>query len=80
MVSLIFPPGLRSLAVSMVTIIGSLFGAGAIPPAIGYLAEVSSFSFSLFLLGLLTLSVLPLLRYGRPSAIIDGTSPHTEKP
>ena len=79
MVSLIFPADLRSLAVSMVTIIGSLFGAGAIPPAIGYLAEVSSFSFSLCLLGLLTLSMLPLLRYGKSSAMPDGALTHTEK-
>lgn len=80
MVALIFPPGLRSLAVSVVTIIGSLFGGGLVPPAIGYLAEASSFSTSLCLLGILTLSMLPLLRYGRPSRITDDTSRHTEKP
>jgi heme O synthase-like polyprenyltransferase len=80
MVSLIFPPGLRNLAVSMVTIVGSLFGAGAIPPAIGYLAEASSFSAGLCLLGLLTLAMLPLLRYGTASRIVDDTSEHTEKP
>jgi NNP family nitrate/nitrite transporter-like MFS transporter len=80
MVSLIFSPGLRSLAISMVTIIGSLFGGGVIPPVIGYLAEVSSFSASLCLLGVLTLSMLPLLRYGRSSAFSQGTSEHTAKP
>lgn len=80
MVSLIFPPGLRSLAVSIVTIVGVLFGGGVIPPAIGYLAEVSSFSAGLCLLGLLTLAVLPLLWYGRLSKIGGGTSERTEKP
>jgi NNP family nitrate/nitrite transporter-like MFS transporter len=77
MVSLIFPPGLRSLAVSMVTIVGSLFGGGVVPPAIGYLAEVSSFSAGLCLLGLLTLATLPLLRYGTPSRIEDGATERT---
>ena len=67
LVSVIFPAGLRSLAVSMVIIIGSLIGGGVIPPAIGYLAEAFSFSFGLRLLGLLTLSILPLLRYGKSS-------------
>jgi NNP family nitrate/nitrite transporter-like MFS transporter len=79
MVSLIFPAGLRSLAVSMVIIIGSLLGGGAIPPAIGYLAEAFSFSFSLCLLGLLTLSMLPLLRYGKSSAMSGSTLSHPEK-
>ena len=79
MVSLIFPPGLRSLAVSLVTIIGSLFGGGMIPPAIGYLAEVSSFSAGLWLLGLLNLFMLPVLRHRTTSAIVDGTSSRTGK-
>jgi len=74
MVSLIFPPGLRSLAVSMVTIVGALFGGGVVPPAIGYLAEVSSFSAGLCLMGLLTLAMLPLLRYGTSSRAVDGAS------
>jgi len=73
MVSSIFPPGLRSLAVSMVTIVGALFGGGVVPPAIGYLAEVSSFSAGLCLMGLLTLAMLPLLRYGMPTRIVDDT-------
>jgi NNP family nitrate/nitrite transporter-like MFS transporter len=80
MVSSIFPPGLRSLAVSMVTIVGVLFGGGVVPPAIGYLAEVSSFSAGLCLLGLLTLVTLPLLRYGTPTRIVEDTSAHTKKP
>lgn len=80
MVSQIFPPGLRSLAISQVTIIGSLIGGGVIPPAIGYLAEVSSFSAGLCLLGLLTLLTLPLLRYGTPTRIVEETSARTKKP
>lgn len=74
MVSSIFPPAHRNLAVSLVTVIGSLIGAGAIPPAIGYLAEASSFSSGLLLLGLLGLAMLPLLRYGsRPPRGLDET-------
>lgn len=65
MIALIFPAGLRGLAVSLVTVIGSLLGAGAIPAGIGYLAELASFSAALCLLGLLMLSMLPLLRFGR---------------
>ena len=65
MISLIFPAGIRGLAVSWVTVIGSLVGAGAIPAAIGYLAETASFSAALCLLGFLALSMLPLLRFGR---------------
>ncbi len=76
MVSLIFPPAHRDLAVSLVTVIGSLIGAGAVPPAIGYLAEASSFSSGLLLLGLLSLAMLPLLRYGRrPPRGLDEAPP-----
>jgi len=64
MVSQIFPANLRGLAVSIVTIAGSLVGAGAIPPGIGYLAEMASFSLALCLLGLFTLSMPLVLRYG----------------
>jgi NNP family nitrate/nitrite transporter-like MFS transporter len=65
MISTIFPPRLRSLAVSFVTVVGSLVGAGLIPSAIGYLAEISSFSSGFFLLGLLTVANLPLVLAGR---------------
>jgi NNP family nitrate/nitrite transporter-like MFS transporter len=63
MVSRVFPSSQRTLAVSLVTVMGSLLGGGVVPPAIGYLAEASSFSAGLGLLGLLTLSVPPLLRW-----------------
>lgn len=61
MVSFIFPPDLRSLAVSLLVLIGFLFGAGVVPPGIGYLAEALSFSFGFSLLGILVLATLPLL-------------------
>jgi NNP family nitrate/nitrite transporter-like MFS transporter len=75
MVSQIFPANLRGLAVSVVTIFGSLVGAGAIPPGIGYLAEITSFSLALSLLGLFTLSMPLLLRYGTASASTPGGRP-----
>ncbi len=58
--SLIFPPYLRSTAVSLVMFIGFLLGGGVIPPAIGYWAEAYSFSSGFFFLGLLFLSILPV--------------------
>ncbi len=64
MISMIFPPRVRSLAISLVTVVGSLLGGGLIPSAIGYLAEISSFSSGFVLLGLVTLAMLPLLLSG----------------
>jgi NNP family nitrate/nitrite transporter-like MFS transporter len=78
MVSQIFPANLRGLAVSIVTIVGSLVGAGLIPPGIGYLAEIASFSLALCLLGLFTLSMPLLLRYGTASASPPGGRPPTD--
>jgi NNP family nitrate/nitrite transporter-like MFS transporter len=77
MVSRIFPPGLRTMAVSMVTVTGSLLGGGVVPPAIGYLAEVSSFSTGLCLLGLLTLSMPLLLRWRGASRAAHSASEGT---
>ena len=67
MVSLIFPSNLRSVAMSLVGIVGFLFGGGFIPQIIGYFAEVFSFSFSFFFVGVLVLATLPLLSYLRTS-------------
>jgi len=61
MLSAIFPSSIRNLAVSLVFMIGYLFGGGAFPLGIGYVAEISSFSWSFLLLGLLTLSIIPIL-------------------
>lgn len=60
-VSGIFPPHLRSLAISLVVLVGYFFGAGLVPSGIGYLAEALSFSVGFSLLGILTLAMLPLL-------------------
>jgi len=61
-----FSPHLRSLGVSLVTLSGIFWGVGAIPSAIGYLAEVRSFSFGFALLGSLLLALLPLAATLRP--------------
>jgi NNP family nitrate/nitrite transporter-like MFS transporter len=66
-VSLLFTPRLRSLAVPFVLVAGALVGGGAIPMGIGYLAEAYSFSFAICLTGLLTLGVVPLLMQVAPS-------------
>lgn len=63
MISSLFPSHLRSMAVSFLVLIGFVFGAGVVPPAIGYLAEVLSFSFGFSLIGVAVLAVLPLLFY-----------------
>jgi NNP family nitrate/nitrite transporter-like MFS transporter len=65
MVSHIFPSSLRSLAMSLVGLVGFLLGGGLIPQAIGYLAEVSSFSYGFSLMGVLALAALPLLYFLR---------------
>ena len=72
MVSLIFPSNLRSVAMSLVAIIGFLFGGGVIPQLIGYFAEVLSFSFSFFFVGVLVLATLPLLFYLKTSQDCHG--------
>jgi NNP family nitrate/nitrite transporter-like MFS transporter len=61
-----FAPPLRSLGVSLVVLSGILWGVGAIPSAIGHLAEVHSFSFGFTLLGGLILAALPLTLTLRP--------------
>jgi len=64
LISLIFSPRLRGMAVSMITVTGSLVGAGVIPSALGHWAEAFSFSSGFVLLGVVTLGMLPLLRFG----------------
>ena len=66
-VSLLFPPQLRGLAISLVAVAGTLAGAGAIPTGIGYFAEAFSFSAAIILTGLLTLAAVPLLLRVEPS-------------
>ncbi len=67
MLALIVPPGQRSLAVSLVSISGTVLGAGFTPPLIGYIAEASSFSAALLLIGFLTLLSPALLWLGSGS-------------
>ncbi len=59
--STLFPNSLRSLAVSLVIMIGYLIGGGAFPLGIGYIAERLTFSWSFSLIGLLALTTVPLL-------------------
>jgi NNP family nitrate/nitrite transporter-like MFS transporter len=80
MISVIFPARVRSLAVSMIIVVGSLLGGGLIPSGIGYLAEISSFSFGFSLLGLLTFAMLPLVLSRRGSTGPDITSGRTGNP
>ncbi len=80
MISTIFPPRLRNLAVSLVAVAGSLVGAGVIPSAIGYLAEISSFSTGFIALGAMTLAILPLLLSGRASAGVSDKSNRAGNP
>jgi NNP family nitrate/nitrite transporter-like MFS transporter len=63
-VSHLFPAGLRNIAVSVVSITGSVVGAGVIPSGIGHLAEAASFSLAFILVGGLTLLSPLLLRLG----------------
>jgi NNP family nitrate/nitrite transporter-like MFS transporter len=56
-----FPPGLRSLGMSLVILIGFLVGGGLIPQMIGYLAERFSFSFGFFILSIVIFAFLPFL-------------------
>jgi NNP family nitrate/nitrite transporter-like MFS transporter len=60
-ISHVFPSELRSLGVALIGLVAIFFGVGAIPPAIGYLAEVSSFSLGFSLLGVFLLAMLPLV-------------------
>jgi NNP family nitrate/nitrite transporter-like MFS transporter len=80
MISVIFPPRVRSMAVSMIIVVGSLLGGGLIPSAIGYLAEISSFSSGFSLLGLLTLGMLPLVLSRRGSTGPDIASGRIANP
>jgi NNP family nitrate/nitrite transporter-like MFS transporter len=70
-VSLIFSPSLRSLGISLVLIVGIFFGAGTIPPGIGYIAEASSFSVGFCILGMFVLAVVVLLFYLRANSHAD---------
>jgi NNP family nitrate/nitrite transporter-like MFS transporter len=61
LLSSVFPPATRNVAVSMVLILATLVGAGGVPPLIGVLADHVSFSFAFGAAGLATLASLVLL-------------------
>jgi NNP family nitrate/nitrite transporter-like MFS transporter len=61
MISRAFPGQLRSLGVSLIGVVAIFIGVGAMPPGIGYLAEISSFSLGFSLLGILLLATLPIV-------------------
>ena len=60
-VSFCFPHHLRSLVISFVVTVSIFCGVGMTPLGIGYLAELSSFSFSFAILGILILAMVPLI-------------------
>jgi NNP family nitrate/nitrite transporter-like MFS transporter len=61
--SLIFPPHLRSIAVSLAVFFGFLIGGGIVPSGIGYWAEAFSFSSAFAVLGIYALGVLGLFLF-----------------
>jgi NNP family nitrate/nitrite transporter-like MFS transporter len=63
-------PAERNLGVSLVSICGTVLGAGLTPPLMGYIAEASSFTVSLLLIGFLTLAS-PMLLWLEPRAPIS---------
>lgn len=63
LLSSVFPLPVRNLAVSMVLIVATLFGAGGVPPLIGFLADAVSFSFAFAAAGMATLAFLVLFRF-----------------
>jgi NNP family nitrate/nitrite transporter-like MFS transporter len=60
LIAVLVPATQRNLAVSVVSLSGTLLGAGLTPALVGYIAEAWSFSAALLLLGLVTLAS-PLL-------------------
>jgi NNP family nitrate/nitrite transporter-like MFS transporter len=62
LLSAVFPLPVRNLAVSMVLILATLFGAGGVPPLIGFLADTVSFSFAFGVAGAATLAFIVLFR------------------
>jgi MFS transporter, NNP family, nitrate/nitrite transporter len=62
LLSSVFPAAARNLAVSMVLIVATLFGAGGVPPLIGFLADTVSFSFAFGAAGAATLVFIVCVR------------------
>jgi NNP family nitrate/nitrite transporter-like MFS transporter len=58
-----FPVPVRNVAVSMVLICATLFGAGGVPPLIGLLADAVSFSLAFAAAGAVTLAFIVCFRF-----------------
>ncbi len=63
LLSSVFPPSIRNVAVSMVLVLATLVGAGGAPPLVGVLADHVSFSFAFGAAGAVTLASLALLAF-----------------
>lgn len=71
----IAPPESRNLAISLVIPVGNLFGAGAVPAALGYFAERGHFGAGFVAVGglmLTALALLPLLPATRREPAVPG--------
>lgn len=68
LIPMVFPPPLRGLGVSIGATMGSLLGGGALPWAIGHLAEAASFGLAFSLMGLVVIASPLLLRLDRRPA------------
>lgn len=77
LLSTVFPPSLRNVAVSMVLVLATLVGAGGVPPLVGVLADHVSFSFAFGVAGATTLASLALLGFF-PSRSVARTRMATE--
>lgn len=72
LISSAFPLPVRHVAVSMILVLASLFGAGAVPPLIGVLADHVSFAFAFAAAGAATLA--SVLLFGRIPPRVSGES------
>jgi NNP family nitrate/nitrite transporter-like MFS transporter len=59
------PAQTRNIAVSLTVPLGFLLGGGVVPALIGLAGERFSFSFGIFLVGIITLVSLPIIRFLR---------------
>ena len=66
-ISRLFPAQMRNLAISLSGMVATAVGAGLLPSAIGYLAEVASFSLAFALVGVAAIFSPLLLRLGARS-------------
>lgn len=79
LLSSVFPLPVRNLAVSMVLILATLFGAGVVPPLIGLLADTVSFSFAFGAAGAATLAFIVYFK-GVPSGGVMSRADNRDTP